>query len=253
MQPPPAPSIPPPDQEPEELAQFREAWKAEVQKKKAPPPTNESPDARLSPSSQPPQPEPESQPGLSSHTIAGSPVPPITTHVNASRSLGSALEIYRRAIKHEQRGELDDALLLYRQAFRMDPDVDRAYARDERIASLLSPGATAVLQKPNVVLPAIETSVDELARSFQHGLAVKTLTTAMGGGVVTGTLASLLANFPKNLMFEAEDEQQGTPLKTLPDELLILILRTLDSTSIERFAAINRKARIVSLDSVIWR
>ena len=245
MQPPPAPSIPPPDQEPEELAQFREAWKAEVQKKKAAPTTNESPDARL-PSSQPPQPEPESQPGLSSHTIAGSPVPPITTHVNASRSLGSALEIYRRAIKHEQRGELDDALLLYRQAFRMDPDVDRAYARDERIASLLSPGATAVL-------PAIETSVDELARSFQHGLAVKTLTTAMGGGVVTGTLASLLANFPKNLMFEAEDEQQGTPLKTLPDELLILILRTLDSTSIERFAAINRKARIVSLDSVIWR
>lgn len=30
-----------------------------------------------------------------------------------------ALEVYRRAIEHEQRGELDEALQLYRQAFRM--------------------------------------------------------------------------------------------------------------------------------------
>jgi F-box protein 9 len=30
-----------------------------------------------------------------------------------------ALEVYRQAIEHEQRGELDEALRLYRQAFRL--------------------------------------------------------------------------------------------------------------------------------------
>lgn len=37
----------------------------------------------------------------------------------ASKVVQNALEVYRRAIEHEQRGELDDALLLYRQAFRL--------------------------------------------------------------------------------------------------------------------------------------
>jgi F-box protein 9 len=36
-------------------------------------------------------------------------------------SLKRALDIYHRAISHEQTGELDEALLLYRQAFRLVP------------------------------------------------------------------------------------------------------------------------------------
>jgi len=36
-----------------------------------------------------------------------------------SKALESALSIYRRAVIHEQRSELDEALLLYRQAFRL--------------------------------------------------------------------------------------------------------------------------------------
>ena len=31
----------------------------------------------------------------------------------------TALTIYRQAVEHEQHGQLDDALVLYRQAFRM--------------------------------------------------------------------------------------------------------------------------------------
>jgi F-box protein 9 len=34
-------------------------------------------------------------------------------------SLKKALDIYRRAVSHEQIGELDEALLLYRQAFKL--------------------------------------------------------------------------------------------------------------------------------------
>ena len=36
-----------------------------------------------------------------------------------SKALESALNIYRRAVAHEQRSELDQALLLYRQAFQL--------------------------------------------------------------------------------------------------------------------------------------
>lgn len=36
-----------------------------------------------------------------------------------SKALESALNIYRRAVAHEQRGELDQAILFYRQAFHL--------------------------------------------------------------------------------------------------------------------------------------
>ena len=65
--------------------------------------------------------------------------------------------------------------------------------------------------------------------------------------------ARLLRGFPHILAFEREDEKEGTPLQTLPEELLILILRMLDPTSIERFAAVSRKAFALSLDNTIWR
>jgi F-box protein 9 len=41
-------------------------------------------------------------------------------------------------------------------------------------------------------------------------------------------------------------------LNKLPDELLVMIIVTLDTTSIERFARVCKKARILTLDPVIW-
>jgi len=38
---------------------------------------------------------------------------------NVSTDPPTALTTYRQAVEHEQRGQLDDALVLYRQAFRM--------------------------------------------------------------------------------------------------------------------------------------
>ena len=72
----------PEQEEPEELARFRAEWLAEVQKHDAPP---------------------------------TQPVPSTSAH----NALASALDVYRRAVQHEQRGELDDALRSYRQAFNL--------------------------------------------------------------------------------------------------------------------------------------
>jgi F-box protein 9 len=72
--------------------------------------------------------------------------------------------------------------------------------------------------------------------------------------VASGFLAQVLKNFPENLVFEPDDEKEGLPpINLIPDEVLLQILRILDYTTIERFAAVSRKARVLSLDSAIWR
>ena len=92
-----------------ELAQFREQWKSEVQSRKRS-------SAAAAEVSEPPR--------LHSAVLLGTQKAPNSErlHVSAvvpSQNLLSALQIYRDAIQREQNGELDDALLLYRQAFRM--------------------------------------------------------------------------------------------------------------------------------------
>ena len=72
-------------------------------------------------------------------------------------------------------------------------------------------------------------------------------------GVVTGTLASVIAEFPHDVSFQPEDETQGVPLNMLPDEILVHILLMVDVTTLERFATVSRKTRLLTLDSGIWR
>ncbi|KIK08825.1 hypothetical protein K443DRAFT_671883 [Laccaria amethystina LaAM-08-1] len=193
-----------PEEEPEELARFRAEWLAELQKHDAPP----------------------TQPAPST---------------SARTALASALDVYRRAVQHEQRGELDDALRSYRQAFNLDPHVDQAYNREEMLAGILQAQKSAEANQ-----------VDELASRVEESLSLKSVSKGKEI-VVTGTLSTVIRFFPKNLRFEPENEDELALLNKLPDELLVIIIRNLDHTSVERFAAVNRKARILSLDSVIWR
>jgi F-box protein 9 len=127
------------DDEPQELARFRREWVAELQKKtdihSAAPtsydPTNVTqPPIAVNPRWEPwsTSAAPQNYPGPSSRTITGQPSALSNVSISSSsiergaaplpRTVSSALNVYRQAVEHEQRGELDDALLLYRQAFR---------------------------------------------------------------------------------------------------------------------------------------
>lgn len=55
------------------------------------------------------------------------------------------------------------------------------------------------------------------------------------------------------LTFEPQEETEPVEITRIPDEVLVYILRFLDHGSIERFASISRKARVLTLDSTIWR
>jgi F-box protein 9 len=66
-------------------------------------------------------------------------------------------------------------------------------------------------------------------------------------------ISGVVQGFSQPLIFEREEETESIPITGIPDEVLVYILRFLDHGTIERFASISRKARVLTLDSTIWR
>jgi len=216
----------PNDEDPEELKRFRAQWWEEVLQRRR--------QSQL-------QPEPHTDAGSSSTSpplyalaaphpllINGAPPPPRQT----------ALDIYRHAVLCEQAHRTDEALRLYQQAFRMDPDVDRAYHRAETSThppahKSTTPGDAAVdplTQAPGPPKPP-----------------------SAGAVSTAGLLARVLAGFPEMPTFEAADARAPCALRAVPDELLVLVMRLLEPSAVERFGAASRKARVLTLDASIWR
>ncbi|KAJ3555380.1 hypothetical protein NM688_g2607 [Phlebia brevispora] len=93
--------------------------------------------------------------------------------------------------------------------------------------------------------------VEQVTRDLEH--ASVSCNAKPSTPAVSGKLADILVNWPHELSFEPEEEKEPVHIRLLPTELLLKILRYLDTTSLERFAAINRKARVLTLDTSIWR
>ena len=159
-----------------------------------------------------------------------------------------ALDIYRRAIIHEQAGNLDEALKLYRTSFRLEPNVDKAYRKEELRLQL----ASQPVEDADLVarMRKLDTTVDENTRT---ATAFDDLSKTLVKPTSTSSLAKVIAQFPSDVEFSPEDERKAVLLQQLPDEVLVSILTLLDPRSVERFAQIGRKARLLSLDSSIWR
>ncbi|KAN0130948.1 hypothetical protein V8E53_011326 [Lactarius tabidus] len=223
--------VPVEEQETEELRRFRENWKEEVREK------------------------------LGLQQDSGHPTgPPTQTstseaearHSRPLQSRNDALEVYIRAVRHEQAGELEEALRLYRQAFRMNPTVDRTYSfREQKAARAQEASALSATS----IVPEIEAkSVNPFG---PEGVSGETHThpklASSSDQHIPGVLTRIVADFPEELSFEPEDEKAPSFLQWLPDELLVHILRHLGTLAIERFACVCRKARVITLDTAIWR
>jgi F-box protein 9 len=77
-----------------------------------------------------------------------------------------------------------------------------------------------------------------------------------GQVVVTSTLAALIDTFieqESSRKFMSEDETQPVAVNILPEEILVEIIHLLDFSSIENFARVCKKARILTLEPSIWR
>ncbi|KAF8845125.1 hypothetical protein BDN67DRAFT_962058 [Paxillus ammoniavirescens] len=260
------------EEESAELIQFREKWRQEVRQRQREGQQAQQASAadpnqqKVSPSTthtRPPQPTNHTTPPIRdarttvpdsegkhhpTWSVAGVPQQSVhTSHGQdqLSGSLARAVEIYRSALQHEQESDLDEALRLYRQAFRLNPDVDRAHFKEEERLKQSARYDPSVGHRKAVSIGRAEGA----ERRATHVTRVQGRETAE----TTVFLSGILAGFPEALTFEPEDEREGVPINIIPGELLLYILRNLDTTTLERFAAVSRKARVLSLDSSLWR
>jgi len=176
-----------------------------------------------------------------------------------------ALDVYREAVRHEQAGELDLALRLYRQAFRLDSNVDRAFHREEQalLASgpTTGPGSVTAGEANKPVVQHTRTVSAEKGGASDIAEGMKTIKLSSGIGahqihadrIVSVVLAKLVEEFSHGLSFSPEIENNPVFLESIPEELLVSILGYLDPSALERFAAVSKKARVVTLDSSLWR
>ena len=123
----PGDNFPKTERDSEELKRFRQEWLEELEKRRNESQGTPTPSAINTEdgSITPRQGEvmPPTHTSLKGHVKAGTPS---TTHVVRNNeeafmppSLRKALGIYHLAVEQEQTGNLDEALLLYRQAFRL--------------------------------------------------------------------------------------------------------------------------------------
>ncbi|KAL0065803.1 hypothetical protein AAF712_007106 [Marasmius tenuissimus] len=252
-------------EETDDLKRFREAWREEVRTRKGGPGagSSKSRDNTTLRTS-----EDEAASGRSEEDTR--PTSHLAAAIASNSTASPAVAIYRQAVVHEQKGELDEALQLYRQAFRREPNVDKLYHQEERLGAFLAnqahnhtrkQEAADIGRKADVADPL---SIESLSENVKHTLAFQDKTAEVvekadrrrsrGSSVsANDRLASILKGFPEQLVFEPEDEKEPVHLNILPDEMIVHVVKNLDPTSIERFAAVNRKARLVSLDTSIWR
>lgn len=159
--------------------------------------------------------------------------------------------MYKQAIDAETSGNLDEALVLYRKAFRLDTNVDRVYERT------LQPSQGAGQGLP-ILAVGIPHTLPALVDSLSLGDSTVVPPAVAQRHSVAASLSAIVSKFPlTELAFAPEDEGKAVPMQLLPPEMVIHILSVLaescDYTSIETFASISRKARLISLESSIWR
>jgi F-box protein 9 len=96
----------------------------------------------------------------------------------------------------------------------------------------------------------IKSRVEGRSVTLQRPAMVKPPNTT---SVLKENLVKIIRTFPTDLEFEPMVKDEPVLLNKLPEELLVLIISNLDPTSVERFATLSRKARLVCLDAGIWR
>ncbi|KAL7414818.1 hypothetical protein BDY24DRAFT_414023 [Mrakia frigida] len=246
----------------QELEDFRARWKTEVGSRR-PPPSAPSPSSSSLQPSNPPQ---SSSNTLLSPTSNSSHLPnPLSPSKNQSNlpalsvqheltSSSSALEIYTLAAEMEASGQLGEAVKLYQRAFRLDDNIDRVYNALKRRADLHHPPSSHTLS--SVAPPSSSTSeaaTFDFKTQFQTGPDFDTV--AEPSFDPTAELEESFNQLGQH--FVAEDETQEVLLNRLPNEVLLVVLRTLgkagDWATIVRFGLVCKKAFLLSKEQTIWR
>lgn len=204
----------------------------------------------------------------------------IKDHTAAAATINTtrkAVEAYSQAVDLESSGQLNEALHLYRKAYKLDDRVDKAYnsavvkmeeqdrAQVEEI-QVVDPGMT-VTATPPPLEPYVFKTHTQLAPDY-HSPARQPIRSAGDPNIVaaaaavdthvewTDPLTRIISGFEQDLYtieFTPEEEKWPVLLATLPDEVVENIVFFLDVQSLERFALSCKKARLVTRVAPVWK
>jgi len=179
----------------------------------------------------------------------------------------SAVQLYAQAVENEQSGQLNDALMLYRRAFKIDGESPPIYYES---AAHQADNVDRVYQKslpkyaPEEEETETPTSTDivsaavpqDEAYSFQRHLQFqpdyeKTKTARKRSPL--SILIDKASVPPQEAEFKPEEEDKPFPLALLPPELLEPIFNNLDVRALERFGTTCWHARLLSSRADIWK
>lgn len=238
----------------EQLARFREEWRAEVRRRRdgqeALKRTQEqgpSSDAAEAKAPDVPATHPLQRPTYVVAAVRENSIDPASLPPSAVK----ALAIYERAIACERRSEIDEALRLYRLAFRIDDKVGRIHEELE-YSRFRQHGAV----KPTALIDAVpehaHVSAEAAVEHITQGVASVAVAPSGKHANLADALDELVSGWPIDIWFDPEDEKEAVHIRRLPDELFAKVMGYLDVTSLERFALVNRKARALALDATVW-
>lgn len=170
----------------------------------------------------------------------------------------AAVEVYARAVEREQSGQLNEALKLYRQAFKLDDNVDRLYARvAARQAAEVQEAAAAEVEEQLTSADVVDPSAPEeepydFTRHIQTAPDYEKAAKARLAGA--SRLSALFSALDEaHDTFLPEDEELPIPIAKLPAELLEPIFAHLDVATIERFALTCWRARALTAVAGKWK
>lgn len=184
------------------------------------------------------------------------------------RNSTAAVEVYTEAVQAEQQGRLNDALKLYRHAFKLDDNVDRAYQRVARAAAERDAVAQAQIGEEAATSadvvdprgPAEEeyefTRHIQLEADYARPLAPASRLTALIDRFAHAEATDPATGEPwahvRANEFAPLDAELPLPIASLPAEILERILAQLDIAAVERFGSTCWRARVLTEHASKW-
>ncbi|EKD00422.1 F-box domain-containing protein [Trichosporon asahii var. asahii CBS 8904] len=180
----------------------------------------------------------------------------------------AAVEVYTQAVEAEQQGRLNDALKLYRQAFKMDDGVDRAYQREARARAEVEANTAAAAEEEGATSADIVDPRGPSEREYQFTRHIQLEADYARPLAPTSRLTALIDKYAhvkgvnpatgeewehsRLEEFAPLDAELPLPIANLPAEILDRIFRHLDVGAVERFGSTCWRARLLTEHTSLW-
>ncbi|KAI9250150.1 hypothetical protein BDA99DRAFT_522987 [Phascolomyces articulosus] len=251
---------------PSELDEFREQWKQEVHRAKSVPLPADSPFA-TPPSSPPLKPTTKKEELV---VLADNMNKEDDTSTSSASTV--AIDVYRLAIEMERKGQLGQALLHYRKAFKLDPDIDKTYRQLELVEQAAVAAAannnnnnnnntlcSSSFNYPRQCDPLVAAATADgrdIRALLGHSHHEYTPSTVVTGKSID-PLDSLIREFiQQDLSYIPKVDYKPISIAKLPDEMLVQVLGHLvvySISSMPAFALVCKRFFLATRSASLWR